>query len=224
MDILIIEDDGVLAGNLASSLTEVGHSARIASSRAQARELVEARVPEIAVLDRLLPDGEGLELIPWLREHYPSTAVLVLSALVTLDARVDGLNAGADDYLGKPYAFDELLARIRALKRRLGDAPTVLRAGNLTLDRLRRKTSAAGEELQLNKREFALLEFLMLHRGQTVSRTMVLRDALGFEFEPAANVVDVYVSRLRRKLDENGCAGMLTTERGVGYRLGDARP
>lgn len=221
MNVLVVEDDAALADDLARRLETSGHAAKVADTLAEARELAAARPPDVVILDRLLPDGDGLTLIPWLREHRPATAVLVLSALVALDERVGGLNAGADDYLGKPYAFEELLARIGALRRRSADAATRLRSGKITLDRLHRTAAAGGVELTLNPREFALLEYLMLHGGEPVTRAMILRDVWGYSFKPAANVVDVHVSRLRAKLEECGCAGMLVTERGVGYRLDD---
>ncbi len=220
MNILIVEDDSALAGDLARRLQKSGHNANVADTLANAYKLAKRHAPDVVVLDRLLPDGDGLNLIPWLREHHPATAVLVLSALVALDARVDGLNAGADDYLGKPYAFEELLARIGALKRRSTNMATQLHTGKIALDRLNRTASAGKTELKLNPREFALLEYLMLHGGEPVTRTMILRDVWGYDFKPATNVLDVHVSRLRAKLEECGCAGMLATERGVGYRLG----
>ncbi|MGH8428318.1 MAG: response regulator transcription factor [Gammaproteobacteria bacterium] len=224
MDVLIVEDDAALAGDLARRLNDSGHNAFVAGTLVDARKLAQREAPKIVILDRLLPDGDGLDLIVWLRKRFPATAVLVLSALVALGARVDGLNAGADDYLGKPYEFEELLARIGALGRRSGNRPTVLRMGKLTLDRLTRTASAADVELKLNPREFALLEYLLLHGGEPVTRTMILRDVWGYDFKPAANVVDVHISRLRAKLEECGCAGMLATERGVGYRLRKQKP
>ncbi|MGH8226118.1 MAG: response regulator transcription factor [Gammaproteobacteria bacterium] len=222
MNILIVEDDSALAGDLAQRLQASGHNVNVADTLASAQELAQQHAPDIVVLDRLLPDGDGLDLIPWLREHHPATAVLVLSALVALDARVDGLNAGADDYLGKPYAFEELLARIIALKRRSANTATQLHMGKITLDRLSRTANADDTDLKLNPREFALLEYLMLHGGEPVTRAMILRDVWGYSIKPATNVLDVHVSRLRAKLEECGCAGMLVTERGVGYRLDDS--
>lgn len=219
MNVLIVEDDAVLADDLSRRLEDEGHDVNVADSLTSAYKFAKAQPPDVVVLDRLLPDGDGLNLIPWLREHHSAAAVLVLSALVTLDARVDGLNAGADDYLGKPYAFEELLARIGALKRRSGSAAMQLRTGKIVLDRLARAARAGELELKLNPREFALLEYLMLHGGEPVTRAMILRDVWGYSFKPAANVVDVHVSRLRAKLEECDCAGMLVTERGVGYRL-----
>lgn len=219
LHILIVEDDEALSADLARRLNKNGHDALVADTLKSARDLAQAHAPEIVVLDRLLPDGDGLELIAWLRAHHPAAAVLVLSALVALDARVAGLNAGADDYLGKPYAFEELLARIGALKRRSAGAPTQLSAGRLTLNRLDRTAAAGDTEIKLNRREFGLLEYLLLHGGEPVTRTMILRDVWGYDLKPTANVVDVYVSRLRAKLEACGCTGMLTTERGVGYAL-----
>ncbi|MDN5864401.1 MAG: response regulator transcription factor, partial [Gammaproteobacteria bacterium] len=208
-----------LADDLEQRLRETGHGSRVAATLADARVAVEEIEPDVVILDRLLPDGEGLELIPWLRMQYPVVAILVLSALVAIAARVDGLNAGADDYLGKPYAFEELLARIEALKRRRTEQPMQLGSGAIRLDRLARTVHAGDVELGLNPREFSLLEYLLLHSGETVTRAMILRDVWGYDFDPAANVVDVHVSRLRSKMEAVDCAGMLRTERKAGYRL-----
>lgn len=224
MEILIVEDDEALAADLARRLREAGHGAGVAATLSEAYSSLDPRPPDVVILDRLLPDGEGLDLVPWLRRRHPAVAVLVLSALVAISARVQGLNAGADDYLGKPYAFEELLARLGALQRRRGAQPMLLQSGAIRLDRLARTVHAGNDELALNPREFSLLEYLLLHAGETVTRAMILRDVWGYDFEPAANVVDVHVSRLRTKLEAADCAGMLRTERKAGYRLIEPRP
>ena len=222
MQVLIVEDDSELATELAVQLERVGHQvAAIVGSLSAARDTCIQVYPEILILDRLLPDGNGLDLIPWLRAHCPDTRVLVLSALAELEARVGGLNAGADDYLGKPYAEVELLARIAALARRHEPSGTKLHYGPLLLDRLARTAGLGLDKLRLNPREFSLLEYFILHAGETLTRTMILRNVWGYDFDPGTNVIDVHISRLRAKLDEYGGADMLITERGVGYRLVD---
>lgn len=220
MKILIVEDDRELATALAAQLERAGHGKPTAAgSLAAARNACTEMCPNILILDRMLPDGDGLEFIPWLRTHCPDTRILVLSALAELEARVGGLNAGADDYLGKPYAEAELLARIGALARRREPSGTELHCGSLVLDRLSRTARLGNSKLRLNPREFSLLEYFILHAGETLTRTMILRNVWGYDFDPGTNVIGVHVSRLRTKLDEYGGADMLTTERGTGYRL-----
>lgn len=221
LDILIVEDDKAIAGELAAELARAGHTATLAFDLNEARRRCAQHAYSVVILDRLLPDEDGLELIPWLRKHSSETGVLVLSALGELEAKVHGLNAGADDYLGKPYALEELLARLSALTRRKAPASTVLRVGPLALDRLARQATVKSRPIQLNHREFSLLEYFMLHVGQTVTRTMIVRDVWGYDLEPSTNVVDVHVSRLRSKLETSECRNLLVTERGSGYRLRD---
>lgn len=225
MRLLIVEDDSELATELAAQLERGGHKvAATAASLSAARAACTQACPEILILDRMLPDGDGLEFIPWLRVHCPDTHVLVLSALAELEARVGGLNAGADDYLGKPYAEVELLARIAALARRREPAGTELHCGPLMLDRLSRTARLGESTLLLNPREYSLLEYFILHTGETLTRSMILRNVWGYDFDPGTNVIDVHVSRLRAKLGEYGGADMLITERGAGYRLIDKKP
>ncbi|MGH8126971.1 MAG: response regulator transcription factor [Gammaproteobacteria bacterium] len=220
MRLLIVEDDRELATELAAQLERGGHEvAATAASLSTARTACTRACPDILILDRMLPDGDGLEFIPWFRTHCPDAHVLVLSALAELEARVGGLNAGADDYLGKPYAEAELLARIAALARRREPFGTELHCGPLLLDRLSRTACLGENALRLNPREYSLLEYFMLHAGETLTRTMILRNVWGYDFDPGTNVIGVHVSRLRAKLDEYGGADMLVTERGVGYRL-----
>lgn len=224
MRILIVEDDGELAAELASQIERAGYDRpEVAGTLGAARDACGRNCPDILILDRLLPDGDGLEFIPWLRAHCPDVHVLVLSALAELEARVGGLNAGADDYLGKPYAEVELLARIAALARRREPFGTEVQCGLLKIDRLERTAVLDGNRLRLNPREFGLLEYFMLHAGETLTRTMILRNVWGYDFDPGTNVIDVHISRLRSKLGEYGGAEMLVTERGAGYRLVDDR-
>lgn len=220
MRILIVEDNEELAAGLASQLERAGYERPVVSGTlAAAREHCSDRCPDIVILDRMLPDGDGLEFIPWLRTQCPDVHVLILSALAELEARVGGLNAGADDYLGKPYAEAEMLARIAALARRHEPFGTEIRCGALLIDRLERTAHLGDNRLRLNPREFSLLEYLALHAGEPLTRAMILRNVWGYDFDPGTNVIDVHVSRLRGKLDDYGGADMLITERGVGYRL-----
>lgn len=219
---LVVEDDRMLAEDLGTALTKAGHRVSIAGDLAEARRLANAAPYAIVILDRLLPGADGLEFIPWLREHGRSASVLVLSALDETESKIQGLEAGADDYLGKPYVVEEVLARVAALARRNGPTAHRLHAGRIALDRLTRRATVNDEGLALNHREFSLLEYLMLHLDETVTRTMIMRDVWGYDLEPGTNVVDVHVSRLRAKLEAHGCANQLATERGAGYRLGHA--
>lgn len=219
LDILIVEDDEALAGDLAAGLARAGHTPTVAFDLAEARRRCAQHAYSVVILDRLLPGEDGLELIPWLRSHSSETGVLVLSALGELEAKVHGLNAGADDYLGKPYALEELLARVSALARRRTASSTVLRVGPLAFDRLNREVTAGGKPIRLNHREFSLLEYFMLNVGQAVTRSMIVRDVWGYDLEPGTNLVDVHVSRLRAKLEAHDCNNLLITERGIGYRL-----
>lgn len=220
VQILIVEDDSQLATELAAQIERAGYARPgVSGNLAAAHRACEQVCPDLLVLDRMLPDGDGLDFIPWFRSHCPDAHVLVLSALAELEARVGGLNAGADDYLGKPYAEAEMLARIAALARRHEPVGTEVRYGPLTMDRLARTVCLQDNALRLNPREFSLLEYFVLHAGETLTRTMILRNVWGYDFDPGTNVIDVHVSRLRSKLGEHGGADMLVTERGAGYRL-----
>ncbi|MFZ4110046.1 MAG: winged helix-turn-helix domain-containing protein, partial [Polymorphobacter sp.] len=178
------------------------------------------------VLDRMLPGMDGLSILSALRADGISTPVIMLSALASLDERVKGLHSGSDDYIGKPFAVAELLARIEAVHRRTAraaqdDAPvTRLAYEDLDVDLLTRRVTRAGRRVDLQPREFRLLEFLLSHRDQVVTRTMLLEDVWDYHFDPGTNVVDVHVSRLRKKLDDGGAKPLLHTVRGAGYRLG----
>jgi len=174
------------------------------------------------VLDRMLPRLDGFAVLGALRAAGIATPILVLSALGTAEERVKGLNAGADDYLAKPFAFAELLARVRLLARRRHPeqaVPTTLRCGNLEMDLLSRKVRRGERRVDLQPREFRLLEYLLRHADQVVTRTMLLEGVWDYHFDPGTNVIDVHVSRLRRKLDEGGEEPLLHTVRGAGYRL-----
>jgi len=225
MRILIIEDDRDAAAYLVKAFRETGHSVDHAADGVDGYDLAHDGAYDVAIVDRMLPKMDGLSLIGALRAQGVETPVLILSALGQVDDRVKGLRAGGDDYLAKPYAFSELLARVEALARRSPKgAPeeTVYRLGDLVLDRLSHKVTRAGEEIVLQPREFRLLEFLMQHAGKVVTRTMLLEHVWDYHFDPQTNVIDVHVSRLRAKIDRDFDAPMLHTVRGAGYMIRDS--
>lgn len=223
MKILIVEDDREAARFLAKGLTEAGHVVDHAADGLDGYALAEAGGYDVLVVDRMLPKLEGLSLIRSLREQGDTTPVLILSALGQVDDRVKGLRAGGDDYLTKPYAFSELLARVEVLARRRGPGAggeeTVYRVGDLELDRLSRRVTRAGREIELQPREFRLLEYLMKNAGQVVTRTMLLEHVWDYHFDPQTNVIDVHVSRLRAKIDKGFDTALIQTVRGAGYRI-----
>ena len=222
MRILIIEDDRDAAAYLVKAFREAGYSVDHAADGVGGYDLAQEGGYDVAIVDRMLPKMDGLALIGALRAQKIETPVLILSALGQVDDRVKGLRAGGDDYLAKPYAFSELLARVEALaRRRPKGAPeeTVYRLGDLTLDRLSHKVTRAGNPIHLQPREFALLEFLLRHAGQVVTRTMLLENVWDYHFDPQTNVIDVHISKLRQKIDAGSDRPLLHTLRGVGYRL-----
>jgi len=221
MRILVAEDDSVIAAFVAQGLREAGFVVEVAATGPEGlREAVDGGY-DAAVIDVMLPGLDGLALIEQLRAKKVHTPVLILSARHTVDDRVRGLQAGGDDYLTKPFAFAELLARVQALLRRSGGTPepTRLALGDLSLDLLSRKVARAGRALDLRPREFALLEYLMRHPGRVLSKTMILSHVWGYSFDPGTNVVDVLVSRLRDKVDEGFTPKLIHTVRGAGYVL-----
>ena len=221
MRILIVEDDAQAAAYLVKALNEAGHTADHAHDGEQGFLLGSETAYDALIIDRMLPRMDGLTLIRNLREKNITTPVLVLSALGQVDDRVEGLRAGGDDYLAKPYAFTELLARIEALGRRF--APDTVRTSykvaDLELDRLRHTLTRAGQPIVLQSREFRLLEYLMRHAGQVVTRTMLLENVWDYHFDPQTNVIDVHISRLRAKIDKGFDPPVLHTVRGAGYML-----
>ena len=221
MRILVAEDDTVIAEFVAQGLREAGFVVEIAATGSAGLQKAVGGGYDAAVIDVMLPGMDGLSLIEELRARKVQTPVLILSARHTVDDRVKGLQAGGDDYLTKPFAFAELLARVQALLRRAGGAPepTGLVVGDLSLDLLSRKVERAGQPLDLRPREFALLEYLMRHPGRVLSKTMILSHVWGYSFDPGTNVVDVLVSRLRDKVDEGFASKMIHTVRGAGYVL-----
>jgi two-component system OmpR family response regulator len=221
MRILIIEDDREAANYIRKGLKESGHVVDHAADGEEGLEMGRTAEYDILVVDRMLPKLDGLSVIETLRDEGISSPVLILSALGEVDHRVEGLKAGGDDYLVKPYAFAELLARVEALARRR-DPETVrtkLVVGDLEMDLLARKVTRGGEEILLQPREFRLLEFLMKHSGQVVTRTMLLEKVWDYHFDPQTNVIDVHISRLRSKIDKPFDDALLHTVRGAGYRL-----
>lgn len=222
MQLLVIEDDQDAAEVLVRGLERSGHAVDHAGNGDTGFELALAGDYDVLVVDRMLPGREGLAVIAGLREAGVMTPALILSALDAVDDRVEGLRAGGDDYLTKPYALTELLARLHALVRRTvpDGAPLMLNVGGLELDRLSRNARRDGQEISLQPREYKLLEYLMQHAGQVVTRTMLLEAVWGFRFDPQTNVVDVHISRLRQKIDKEFDHPLLHTVRGEGYRLG----
>ncbi len=224
MKLLIIEDDAEAATYLAKAFAEVGHTAHVAADGLDGYAMARDGRYDVLVVDRMLPKMDGLSLIGALREQKVGTPALIVSALGQVDDRVKGLRAGGDDYLSKPYAFAELLARIEVLARRKGadgGQTTVYRVGDLELDRLSHKLTRAGKDIVLQPREFRLLEYLMKHAGQVVTRTMLLENVWDYHFDPQTNVIDVHISRLRSKIDKGVEPPLLQTVRGAGYMIRD---
>jgi two-component system, OmpR family, response regulator len=221
MRILVIEDDRDAATWLLKGLTESGHVADLAVNGEEGLVLARERVHDVLIVDRMLPMMDGLAIIRTLRAEGNKTPVLILSALGEVDERVKGLRAGGDDYLAKPYAFSELLARIENLGRRAAQEPqqTKLKAADLEMDLLARTVTRAGQPILLQPREFKLLEFLMRNAGHVVTRTMLLENVWDYHFDPQTNVIDVHVSRLRSKIDKGFDEPILQTVRGAGYMI-----
>ena len=223
MRILVIEDDKDVASFIRNGLAQAGCNVDHAANGKDGLFLATTESYDALVVDRMLPGIDGLTVIRTLRASANSTPVLILSALGEVDDRVKGLKAGGDDYLVKPFAFSELLARLEALARRAksgSDAPsTVLKAADLEMDLLRREVRRGGKPIDLQPREFQLLEFLLRHAGQVVTRTMLLEGVWDYHFDPQTNVIDVHISRLRSKIDRGFDRPLLHTVRGAGYRL-----
>ena len=219
MRLLMVEDDATIADFVSKGLTEAGFAVDVAADGTRGLELAMSGTYDAAIVDVMLPQIDGLTLIDRMRARGVRTPVLILSARRTVDDRVRGLQVGGDDYLTKPFAFAELLARVQALIRRSTGAtdPTRLTIGDLALDLLARRAERAGRALDLRPREFALLEYLMRNPGRVLSKTMILSHVWGYNFNPGTNVVDVLVSRLREKVDKDFEPKLLHTVRGVGY-------
>ena len=222
MRALIVEDDRAIAEFVGRGLREAGFAVDQAADGVTGLELALSEPYDVAIVDLMLPQRDGLSLIDELRRRGRTMPVLILSARRSVDDRVRGLQSGGDDYLTKPFAFAELLARVQALVRRATRAPepTTLTIGDLTLDLLSRKVTRGGTSIELRPREFALLEYLMRNPSKVVSKTMILSHVWDYSFDPQTNIVDVLVSRLREKIDRPFDHKLLRTVRGVGYVLG----
>jgi two-component system OmpR family response regulator len=221
MRILVIEDDRETASWLIRGLQESGHVADHAGDGEAGLQLALEGVHDVLIVDRMLPRLDGLALIQKLRKEKVKAPVLILSALSDVDERVRGLRAGGDDYLGKPYAFAELLARVEGLARRKDEMPpdAKLRAADLEIDLLTRTVSRQGREILLQPREFKLLAYLVRNAGHVVTRTMLLENVWDYHFDPQTNVIDVHISRLRAKIDKGFDEPLLQTVRGAGYLI-----
>jgi two-component system OmpR family response regulator len=221
MRALLVEDDQTIAAFITRGLHEAGFTVHHEPDGEQGLRAALAQPFDVAIVDLMLPGRDGLSVIEELRRQRVMTPVLILSARRTVDDRVQGLQAGGDDYLTKPFAFAELLARVQALVRRATRTPdpTTLEVADLQLDLLSRRVTRAGRAIDLRPREFTLLEYLMRHTGHIISRTMILSQVWNYNFDPQTNVVDVLVSRLRDKIDRPFDTKLLHTIRGVGYVL-----
>ncbi|MFB9913058.1 response regulator transcription factor [Rhizobium paknamense] len=223
MKILVIEDDLEAAAYMVKAFREAGITADHASDGEAGLFMASENSYDVLIIDRMLPRRDGLSVISELRKRAVNTPVLILSALGQVDDRVTGLRAGGDDYLPKPYAFSELLARVEVLGRRKGapEQDMMYRVGDLELDRLSHEVRRGGKEILLQPREFRLLEYLMKNAGQVVTRTMLLEHVWDYHFDPQTNVIDVHVSRLRSKIERDFDKPLLKTVRGAGYMIKD---
>jgi two-component system OmpR family response regulator len=221
MKLLIVEDDKEAAAYLKRALSEVGHTVDVASTGRSGLMLAAGETYDVIILDRMLPEIDGLAILRTIRASGVKTPVLLLTALGGIDDRVEGLEAGGDDYLVKPFAFAELLARVNALARRppTQEVRTTLEVADLKLDLLKRTVTRAGQRIELQAREFQLLEYLLRHAGRVVTRTMLLESVWDFHFDPKTNIVETHMSRLRGKVDRGHAHELIHTVRGAGYVL-----
>ncbi|WP_428240439.1 response regulator transcription factor [Gynuella sp.] len=226
MKILVVEDDKILSDFIGKGLREAGFLVEQCTDGKEGLFILASESFDLIIMDRMLPNVDGLTIIRTIRASGNMTPVLILSALDEVDQRVDGLSAGADDYLTKPFSFKELLARVQALLRRQNQTntdTTVLQVADIKLDLSRQKVWLGDALINMQPREFRLLEYLMRHEGQLVSRTMLLENVWEYHFDPQTNIVDVHISRLRQKLDKNRSISCIRTVRGAGYVL-EANP
>jgi DNA-binding response OmpR family regulator len=222
MHVLVVEDDERISSFLQRGLADQGHQVSVAATGDDGLEMALDPYVELVILDLGLPVRDGQEVLALLRQQRSALPVLVLTARDDLDQKVRALDAGADDYLTKPFALDELLARVRALSRRSDQSTSdVIEISGVRLDLRSRRVEVDGATVDLSTREFALLEYLMRHAGQVMSRTQILAAVWGYDFDPLSNVVDVYVRYLRRKIDRDDESSLIETVRGAGYRFRD---
>lgn len=223
MKLLVVEDDKDTSAYLKKALTEAGHAVDVANSGRDGLLLAAGETYDVMVLDRMLPQVDGLTILRTIRASGVKTPVLLLTALGGIDDRVEGLEAGGDDYLVKPFALAELMARVNALARRPPPqaVQTALRVADLELNLLQRTVSRGGRRIELQPREFQLLEYLMRHAGRVVTRTMLLEAVWDFHFDPKTNIVETHISRLRSKVDRGHGRELIQTLRGAGYCLRD---
>jgi two-component system OmpR family response regulator len=221
MKILVIEDDLKTAAYIADGLIRAGHVADVAHTGPNGLHAATSLAYDVLIVDRLLPGLDGLSLVRALRSSKSAVPILFLTTMGGIHDRVDGLEAGADDYLLKPFAFSELMARLRALARRppLSDVPTRFQVSDLEIDLLSRRVTRAGRDIALQPTEFRLLEYLMRHAGEVVTRTMLLERVWDFHFDPQTSVVETHISRLRAKIDRGHPQELILTVRGAGYVL-----
>ena len=219
MKILVIEDEAKIADLLKRGIENSGYAVEIAGTGAAALDLLHTAVYDLIILDLMLPDVDGFELLRKIRNRRTTAPVLILSARDGVNDRVNGLEAGADDYLVKPFAFVELIARIRALLRRGSPTPERLQVGDLALDCIRRRVTRDGQMIELAPKEFAILEYMMRNQGRPLSRTMIVEHVWDLDYDGLTNIVDVYIRHLRGKIDDRFPTKMIQTVRGVGYLL-----
>jgi two-component system copper resistance phosphate regulon response regulator CusR len=222
MRILVVEDEKRIADFLSRGLESGGYTVDVAGDGATALEMVHATEFDLIILDLGLPDMDGMAVLKKIRTRKTSPPVLILSARDAVDDRVKGLETGADDYLVKPFAYVELLARVRVLLRRGQPTPERLQVGDLSLDCIRRKVTRGGENIELAPKEFSILEYLMRNRGRPLSRTMIVEHVWDMDYDGLTNIVDVYIRHLRSKIDEKWPDKMIQTVRGIGYMLDSA--
>jgi len=215
----VVEDEKRIADFVSRGLESAGYAVDVAGDGSTASEMVHATEYDLIILDLGLPDMDGLTVLRKIRNRKGSSPVLILSARDAVDDLVRGLEGGADDYLVKPFAFVELLARVRVLLRRGQPTPERLQVGDLTLDCIRRKVTRAGENVELAPKEFSILEYLMRNRGRPLSRTMIVEHVWDMDYDGLTNIVDVYIRHLRSKIDDKWPAKMIQTVRGIGYML-----
>jgi heavy metal response regulator len=219
MRVLVVEDEKRIADFLSRGLESAGYAVDVAGTGSAALDHVHATEYDLVILDLGLPDMDGLQVLQKVRNRKTSPPVLILSARDAVDDRVKGLELGADDYLVKPFAFVELLARVRALLRRGQPTPERLQVGDLTLDCIRRKVTRSAENIELAPKEFSILEYLMRNRGRPLSRTMIVEHVWDMDYDGLTNIVDVYIRHLRSKIDDRFAVKMIQTVRGIGYML-----